>query len=69
MKLDDMTMPEASSEEMDLGLEEMKLPGEEEDAEIQEMISKLEELGYKVEKISDESADEEMEDDFEMPPA
>ena len=54
MDISKMDMPEYESDELDLGLEEMELPGESEDAEIAEMISKLEELGYKVEKISEE---------------
>jgi len=67
-ELDDMMMPETESEEVDLGLEEMKLP-EEEDPEVAEMISKLEELGYKVEKVEapEESEEEsEEEDDMEL---
>ena len=56
-ELDDMMMPEAESDEVDLGLDEMKLP-EEEDPEIAEMISKLEELGYKVEKVEEEAPEE-----------
>lgn len=62
MKLEDMEMPELESEELDLGLEEMELPGEAEDKEVQEMISKLESMGYKVEKIEEESEPEEAED-------
>lgn len=58
----DMEMPSMDSEELDLGLEEMELPGESEDSEINEMIAKLEELGYKVEKIEEESMDSETED-------
>jgi len=67
MKLDNFDMPEApdASEEFDLGLDEMELESDE-DPEIAEMITKLEELGYKVEKIEDSEAGE---FDDEMPPA
>lgn len=51
--MDKFEMPAPESEEVDLGLEEMELPGEAEDAEISDMIKKLEELGYKVEKLDD----------------
>jgi len=69
--IDDLKMPMPDSEEVDLGLDEIELPGEAEDAEIQEMISKLEDRGYKVEKIDSEmpepSADEmDLEDDLEL---
>lgn len=60
-------MPAPESDEVDLGLEEIELPGSEEaDPEIAEMISKLEELGYKVEKISDEMPEPEEGDDMDM---
>lgn len=67
MDLDKMEMPELESDELDLGLEEMELPGEAEDKEISEMISKLEDLGYRVEKIEEESSDEPTEvEDFDI---
>ena len=65
MDLKDLKMPAPESEELDLGLEEMELPGESEDKEVQEMIAKLEELGYKVEKVEEASEEEDL-DEMEM---
>ena len=64
--MDKMEMPAPESDELDLGLDEMELPGESEDKEIQEMISKLEELGYKVEKIEESEDMEEAPKEFDI---
>jgi hypothetical protein len=67
MDMNELEMPSPESSEIDLGLEEMELPGEEEDKEVADMISKLEELGYRVEKIEDEMPEpEEGSDDMEI---